>query len=68
MKRRFKVIITTSNYTLPIAPNYVNRHFYSSSIDKAYVGNITYISTKEAWLYLAIVIDIYSKKVVSWCL
>jgi putative transposase len=74
MKWRFKVITTTSNHTLPIAPNYVNRDFYSSSTDKVYVGDITYIPTKEGWLYLAVVIvlvpaglhDIYSRKVVGW--
>uniref|UniRef100_UPI0040487060 IS3 family transposase n=1 Tax=Aliarcobacter sp. TaxID=2321116 RepID=UPI0040487060 len=66
MKRRFKVITTTSNHTLPIAPNHVNRDFYSSSTDKIYVGDITYIPTKEGWLYLAVVIDIYSRKVVGW--
>ncbi|WP_435868616.1 IS3 family transposase [Aliarcobacter butzleri] len=66
MKRRFKVITTTSNHTLPIAPNRVNRDFYSSSTDKVYVGDITYIPTKEGWLYLAVVIDIYSRKVVGW--
>ena len=66
MKQRFKVITTTSNHTLPIAPNYVNRDFYSSSTDKVYVGDITYIPTKEGWLYLAVVIDIYSRKVVGW--
>lgn len=66
MKRRFKVITTTSNHKLPISPNYVNRDFYSSTIDKVYVGDITYVPTKEGWLYLAVVIDIYSRKVVGW--
>ncbi len=66
MKRRFKVITTTSNHKLPISPNYVNRDFYSSSTDKIYVGDITYVPTKEGWLYLAVVIDIYSRKVVGW--
>ena len=66
MKRRFKVITTTSNHTLPISPNHVNRDFHSSKIDKVYVGDITYIPTKEGWLYLAVVIDIYSRKVVGW--
>lgn len=66
MKRRFKVITTTSNHKLPISPNYVNRDFYSNTIDKIYVGDITYIPTKEGWLYLAVVIDIYSRKVVGW--
>lgn len=66
MKRRFKVITTTSNHTLPIAPNILNRDFYSSNIDEKYVGDITYIPTNEGWLYLAVVIDIYSRKVVGW--
>ena len=66
MKRRFKVITTTSNHTLPISPNHVNRDFYSSTTDKIYVGDITYIPTKEGWLYLAVVIDVYSRKVVGW--
>lgn len=56
MKRRFKVITTTSNHNLPIAPNHVNRDFYSSLTNKVYVGDITYIPTKEGWLYLAVVI------------
>lgn len=66
MKRRFKVITTTSNHKLPIAPNYLQRDFYSSKSNKAYVGDITYIPTKEGWLYLAVVIDIFSRKVVGW--
>lgn len=66
MKRRFKVITTTSNHKLPISPNHVNRDFYSNTIDQIYVGDITYIATKEGWLYLAVVIDIYSRKVVGW--
>ena len=65
MKRRFK-ITTTSNHTLPIEPNHVNRDFYSSTSDKIYVGDITYISTKEGWLFLAVVIDVYSRKVIGW--
>ena len=66
MKRRFKVITTTSNHKLPISPNHLNRDFYSNTIDKVYVGDITYIPTKEGWLYLAVVIDVYSRKVVGW--
>ena len=66
MKRRFKVITTTSNHKLPISPNHVNRDFYSNTIDKIYVGDITYIPTNEGWLYLAVVIDVYSRKVVGW--
>lgn len=65
MKRRYKNT-TDSNHNLPIAPNILNRDFYASSPDEKYVGDITYISTGEGWLYLATVIDLYSRKVVGW--
>ena len=66
MKRRFKVMTTDSNHTLPIAPNILNRDFYASNPDEKYVGDITYIPTSEGWLYLATVIDLYSRKIVGW--
>lgn len=66
MKRRFKVNTTDSNHTLPIAPNLLNRDFYASMPDMKYVGDITYIPTNEGWLYLATVIDLYSRKIVGW--
>ena len=65
MKRRYKNT-TDSNHNLPIAPNILNRDFYASAPDVKYVGDITYISTGEGWLYLATVIDLYSRKVVGW--
>lgn len=66
MKRRFKINTTDSNHHLPIAPNILNRDFYSSSPNSKYVGDITYIPTNEGWLYLATVIDLYSRKIVGW--
>ncbi len=66
MKRRYRIITTTSKHKLPISPNHLDRDFYSSNSNKAYVGDITYIPTNEGWLYLAVVIDIYSRKVVGW--
>lgn len=65
MKRRYKNT-TDSNHNLPIAPNILNRDFYASTPDTKYVGDITYISTGEGWLYLATVIDLYSRQVVGW--
>ena len=65
MKRRYKNT-TDSNHNLPIAPNLLNRDFYALAPDTKYVGDITYISTGEGWLYLATVIDLYSRKVVGW--
>jgi transposase InsO family protein len=65
IKRRYKNT-TDSNHNLPIAPNILNRDFYASNPDEKYVGDITYISTGEGWLYLATVIDLYSRKIVGW--
>jgi len=65
MKRRYKNT-TDSNHNLPIAPNLLNQDFYASNANEKYVGDITYISTGEGWIYLATVIDLYSRRVVGW--
>ncbi len=55
-----------SRYTKPIAPNLSARQFTVSQPDRYYVGNITYIATLEGWLYWAVVIDLFSGRVVGW--
>jgi len=65
-KKRYKINTADSNHHLPIAPNILNRDFDALEPDKKYVGDITYIPTKEGWLYFAIVIDLYSRRVVGW--
>lgn len=65
-KKRFRVLTTNSNHNYAIACNRVNQDFYASSPDQIYVGDITYIKTKEGWLYLAVVLDLFSRKVVGW--
>ena len=66
-KKRFKVT-TNSDHKLPVAPNLLNRDFKAIEADRVYVGDITYIWTREGWLYLAIVLDLYSRKIVGWSL
>ncbi len=66
-KRRFKVT-TDSNHDLPISPNLLNREFAVAAPDKVWVGDITYIATDEGWLFLAVVIDLFSRQVVGWSL
>ncbi len=66
MRKKFKVNTTDSNHNLPIAPNVLDRDFNSELADTKYVGDITYIHTAEGWLYLATVIDLFSRKVVGW--
>lgn len=65
-KRRFRVQTTDSKHSYTIAPNRLNRDFHTSSADTIYVGDMTYIQTQEGWLYLATVIDLYSRKIVGW--
>jgi len=64
-KRKFKVT-TDSNHDKPIAPNLLEREFTVAVPNTAYVGDITYIRTREGWLYLAVVIDLFSRAVVGW--
>ena len=64
-KKRFKVT-TDSKHDLPIAPNVLNREFTVAAPDKVWVGDITYIATDEGWLFLAVVIDLFSRQVVGW--
>ena len=66
-KRRFKVT-TDSNHDLPIAPNLLERQFVVAKPDPVWVGDITYIATDEGWLFLAVVIDLFSRQVVGWSL
>ncbi len=64
-KRKFKVT-TDSKHNKPISPNLLQRQFDVIQPDKCWVGDITYIPTKEGWLYLATVIDLYSRQVIGW--
>ena len=64
-KRKFKVT-TDSNHNKQIAPNLIEREFDVATQDTVYVGDITYIPTREGWLYLATVIDLFSKAIVGW--
>jgi transposase InsO family protein len=64
-KRQFKAT-TDSEHELPIAPNVLARNFITSEPDQAWVADITYIQTTEGWLYLAVIIDLFSRRVVGW--
>jgi putative transposase len=67
MKRRFKAT-TNSKHNLPVAPNLLNRDFSPKEPNQMYAGDITYIWTTEGWLYLAVVIDLFSSSVVGWAM
>lgn len=67
VKKKFKAT-TNSRHSLPVAKNILNREFTVNSSNTHWVGDISYIWTKEGWLYLATVIDLYSRAVVGWSL
>ena len=64
-KRKFKAT-TNSKHNQPIAPNLLDRKFDVHQPNSYWVGDITYVPTEEGWLYLATVIDLYSRKVIGW--
>ncbi|TBV09720.1 hypothetical protein DNK01_18570 [Stutzerimonas kirkiae] len=53
---------------MPIAANVLDRQFNPSQPDQAWVADITYIRTEHGWLYLAAVLDLYSRKIVGWAM
>lgn len=64
-RKKYKVT-TDSNHNKPLFDNLVKRQFDVERPNQVFVGDITYIATREGWLYLAVVIDLYSRKVVGW--
>jgi putative transposase len=66
MHRRFKVQTTDSRHPHPIAENRLNQQFDVPVPNRVWAADITYIPTGEGWLYLAVVIDLCSRKVVGW--
>lgn len=63
--KKFKAT-TNSNHNLPVAPNLLERDFSATETNQKYAGDITYLWTNEGWLYLAVFIDLFSRKVVGW--
>lgn len=59
---------TDSNHDLPVAANVLDRNFEVDEPDRAWVGDITYVWTLEGWLYLAVIVDLFSRRVVGWAI
>jgi transposase InsO family protein len=67
MKRRFRRT-TDSNHTDAIAPNVLARQFEPSTPNQVWAGDVTYVATDEGWAYLAVLIDLFSRRVVGWAI
>jgi transposase InsO family protein len=64
-KRRFKVT-TNSDHKRPVAPNLLQRQFTAQAPNRVWTGDITYIETAQGWLYLAVVLDLFSRRIIGW--
>ena len=57
---------TDSNHTFNIAPNLLDQYFSATGSNQKWAGDISYIWTSEGWLYLAVILDLYSRRVIGW--
>jgi len=65
--KRYKVT-TDSRHSFPVAPNILNRKFDVDKPNTFWTADITYVWTFEGWLYLAVVLDLYSRRIVGWAM
>jgi putative transposase len=65
-RRHRRICTTKADPSLPVAPNLLNQQFHIDEINRAWAGDVTYIPTREGWLYLAILMDLCSRKIVGW--
>ncbi|MDQ7815387.1 MAG: IS3 family transposase, partial [Melioribacteraceae bacterium] len=64
-KRKYKAT-TNSSHDKQVAENFLNQKFQSKELNKIWVSDITYIWTKEGWLYLTVILDLFSRRIVGW--
>lgn len=67
-KGKERVVTTDSRHTLPVASNTLNQAFTATAPNQKWVGDITYIATRQGWLYLAAVLDLFSRRIVGWAM
>jgi putative transposase len=68
MARPRRVRTTDSQHDHPIAPNLIERNFSAVAPNRTWLADITYVETDQGWLYLAAVMDLYSRKIVGWAM
>lgn len=68
MRRRFRVVTTDSKHGHPVAANVLGREFQASAPNQKWLADLTYVPTAEGWLYLALILDLFSRKFVGWAM
>ncbi len=67
-RRRFRVVTTDSKHGHAVAPNVLAREFSATAPNQKWLADLTYVPTAEGWLYLALILDLYSRKFVGWAM
>jgi putative transposase len=68
MARPRRVQTTDSSHDYPIAPNLLERNFTATAPNRIWLADITYVETDQGWLYLATVMDLYSRRIAGWAM
>lgn len=68
LRRRFRVVTTQSEHEYGVAPNVLAREFSATAPNQKWLADLTYVPTAEGWLYVALVLDAFSRKLVGWAL
>jgi len=66
--RKKFVVTTDSKHKHPVAPNVLNREFTAEAPNQKWAGDITYVPTSEGWLFLAVFLDLFSRRVIGWAM
>ena len=67
-RRRFRVVSTDSKHAHPVAANILERDFEATAPNQKWLADMTYVATDEGWLYLALVLDLFARKLVGWAM
>jgi putative transposase len=67
-RRRFRVVTTDSKHDHPVAPNVLARDFAASAPNQKWLADLTYVPTDEGWLYLALILDLFARKLIGWAM
>jgi len=67
-RRKFRVVTTDSKHAHPVAPNVLKRNFVAEVPNQKWLADLTYVPTDEGWLYVALVLDLFARKIVGWAM
>ena len=68
VSKKYRGFTTDFKHNFPVAKNHLNREFSANRPGQKWMSDITYIPTKQGWLYLTIVMDLYDRKIIGWAL